>query len=651
MRLDTGNRFWRFFAAGSIVAFVFLLSFGTELSRKGIEQVLRLVATSQLEDWAVHISEKHGDIIRHLHTRPISPDLVADLRREAEMYGVSTFTIRRVEEKLGKYRLYAHNTGISRAEVVAIERNDSQQLEAVRIRIPLLDSRGVPVAEIDAIVNQKRLYAQLLASMQKLLLATVLAIVFVIALAWVVMRNMMRDSRLRLKEAQKIDALTGLPNQQAFNDHAQLMMELQQEAGEKLVCLIFAVDNLGRITCSEGHEVAGHALRTLASRFARIAHEHDARAFRLDRDDFAMLVPASEENVRDLVPHLVTSLRREAQRSIYWRGKALQLTLSIGISVFPNHAASSQELARQASLMRQSVREAGGDDFRIYEAGMDREYHEKIQLERLVRRAARNCAAWFELAFQPIVHLETETLHGFEALLRLRDADGNYVSPAVFVPIAEQLNLMDDIGAFVLSESCRIAAQWPDHLHVSVNLSPQQFQSGKLVSKVWQALETSGLAPHRLELEVTESLMMDTTRDALQQLEQLRRREVKIVLDDFGTGYSSMSYLWQFSFDKIKIDRSFTSAISHCHEARSILRALIVMARSLKLPVVVEGIETAEQAAYLRKMRCNFGQGYFFGKPMSDTDLAGAVMEDWRQRKALAQLRELHPPTSGAATG
>ncbi len=631
-------RFWQLMVAGAaFVLSIFLLS-GTNYARQGIEHIVRMVATSRVEDWATHLSEKHGHIFRQFGKRPLPDAEVAELRREAEIYGIEAFRIYSRSEPLGKVRLYARNTfddAHRRMAIAAFSQVKGAASDgAVTVRAPLRDASGHAIGSIVAMVDQKRLHHELTQAMQHILVSAVLALFIILLVALFLFRRLQSDAQLRISHAREVDELTGLPNQAAFDSAIEMLMRNVRQGGNRaLACLIFGIDDLGRITCAEGHEAASHVLRTLAGRFARLAHEGKAQIFRLERDDFAVLLSAPFPG-RHEARTFADGLLKEAQRPVYWRGKSLLQTLSIGISFHPEQAATRSELMRQATLMRQAARDAGGNTMRLYSAEMDRDYHEMASLERLLRKAARNCASYFSLHYQPIVRLEDERLHGFEVLLRMDDDDGNPISPAQFIPVAERLNLMDEIGAFVLAEACATAAQWPAHLHVSVNLSPLQFRSGKLPASVWQALETSGLHPRRLELEVTESIMMQEWDMVHAQLEEVRKCGARIVLDDFGTGYSSMSYLWKFNFDKLKIDRSFTQATSTCEEARSILRSLVIMARSLKLPVVVEGIETAEQAAFLRKFRCDFGQGYYFGKPMPATDVAALIMRDWQQRRA-----------------
>ena len=652
----TSLRTWQLLLAGTALVLAAILFASTDYARSGVNHIVRMVATSRVEDWVTHLAEKHHYVFRDFGKKPLPEEEVADLRREAEIYGIEAFRIHSFSEPLGKVRLYARNTFDEEHRRIAVaafsDISSAEHEGAVKVRVPLRDANGRVYGTVTAVVDQKRLHRELTGAIQHILFTAMLALVIILLVATVLFRRMQTDAQHRISYARELDELTGLPNQTAFEQQSGKLLAPAdtQKSGKKnknaqsdasarkaYACIIFSIDNLGRITCAEGHEASSHVLRTLAGRFARLAHEHGAYIFRLQRDDFAILLPVPHPGHHE-ARMFAGALLKEAQRPVYWHGKSLLLTLSIGISLYPAQAATRSELARQATLMRQAARDAGGNTYRLYSSDMDRDYHEMARLERLVRKAARNCASYFSLHYQPIVHLAEERLHGFEVLLRMEDDEGNAVSPAHFIPVAERLNLMDEIGAFVLAEACATAAKWPSHLKISVNLSPLQFRSGKLVTSVWKALETSGLDPKRLELEVTESLMMQDWDKVRVQLEEIRRRGVSIVLDDFGTGYSSMSYLWKFSFDKLKIDRSFTQAIDSCGEARSILRSLIIMARSLKLPVVVEGIESLEQAIFLRKFRCDYGQGYYFGKPMPATDVPAVIMRDWQRHSELRAL-------------
>jgi EAL domain-containing protein (putative c-di-GMP-specific phosphodiesterase class I) len=233
----------------------------------------------------------------------------------------------------------------------------------------------------------------------------------------------------------------------------------------------------------------------------------------------------------------------------------------------------------------------------------------------------------FEINFQPLYETSSDKLRGFEALLRLQDDDGKPIPPSEFIPIAEEIGLISDIGNWVLRESCRMAKQWPDDLVVAVNLSPAQFGSNSMADNVTDVLEWSGLPARRLELEVTESLLITDTEKVLAELMAIKALGVSIALDDFGTGYSSLSYLWRFPFDKLKVDKSFMSDVAvEGSKSREILATIIALGRVLDLKVTAEGVETEEQAEVLRELDCDLVQGYLFGRPMRAIDVAATVI-------------------------
>ena len=262
-----------------------------------------------------------------------------------------------------------------------------------------------------------------------------------------------------------------------------------------------------------------------------------------------------------------------------------------------------------------------------------------MKIERIIHDAVLHNR--FVLHYQPIYQLSDRRLNGYEALIRLPNEDGTLIPPTVFIPVAEELRLIDHIGAWVLREACRTAMTWPDHLTVAVNLSPSQFLAGTIGDIVAAALENSGLAAHRLELEITEALLLGNTESVLAQLQKLKAKGVAIVMDDFGTGYSSLSYLWRFPFDKIKIDRSFMQDFGGPgREAGMVLKTVIALGRELHMRVTVEGVETAEQVAFLGETAGDEVQGFFFGGPIPASEIPANILASFQ--KTL--------PTSSSAT-
>jgi EAL domain-containing protein (putative c-di-GMP-specific phosphodiesterase class I) len=275
---------------------------------------------------------------------------------------------------------------------------------------------------------------------------------------------------------------------------------------------------------------------------------------------------------------------------------------------------------------------------------MDSELLTRIALEKIVRDAVLHNR--FELHYQPLFEMSGRRLIGFEALVRLRAEDGTLFPPLTFIPVAEDMRLIDKIGAWVLREACRTAATWPEHLTVAVNLSPAQFLAGSVGDVVALILKDTGLAAHRLELEITETLLLGSTEAIMVELQSLKAMGVAIVMDDFGTGYSSLSYLWRFPFDKIKIDRSFMQGFDGAdRDAETVVKTIIALGRELKMRVTVEGVETAKQADFLDNANGDQVQGYFFGRPVPAADVAATILADFqktlvRPLSATAQLIE-----------
>jgi EAL domain-containing protein (putative c-di-GMP-specific phosphodiesterase class I) len=275
----------------------------------------------------------------------------------------------------------------------------------------------------------------------------------------------------------------------------------------------------------------------------------------------------------------------------------------------------------------------GRNTYRLFTEDMETGMRARRALEQLIGRATAQNG--FELHYQPLLHAESGAFAGFEALLRLPDGKGGYVSPLTCIPVIEAMGLINAVGKWVIEEATRTAATWPSHLFVSVNLSVKQFEDGTLAGHVKRALDSSGLRPKQLELEVTETLLMQNTESTARQLAELRELGVALSMDDFGTGYSSLGYLWQFRFDKLKIDRSFISALCHNEKkAVEILDTIIMLGHKLDMTVTAEGIETAHQAEILVSLSCDHVQGYLYGPPAQASEIALFLLENTRTRLA-----------------
>jgi predicted signal transduction protein with EAL and GGDEF domain len=347
----------------------------------------------------------------------------------------------------------------------------------------------------------------------------------------------------------------------------------------------------------------------------------DNLAARLGGDEFAIVLAAdvSPNEASDFADRLIAVL--SARYDI--DGAEIVVGASIGISMSPGDGTTAEELTRNADMALYRAKSDGGGVHRFFEREMDRQAQKRRDLERDLRRAFAN--GEFELHYQPLVDIAANRISGFESLLRWRHPEQGMISPAEFVPVAEDIGLIVSLGEWVLREACSEAVKWPKDVKVAVNLSPVQFRSRNLVQAVISALAHSGLSPRRLELEITESVFLAETEANLATLHQLRDLGVSISMDDFGTGYSSLSYLRSFPFDKIKIDRSFVKDLAQRSDCVAIVRAISGLGRSLNITTTAEGVETVDQLDWLRAEGCNEVQGFLFSAARPAGEIAALL--------------------------
>ncbi len=309
-----------------------------------------------------------------------------------------------------------------------------------------------------------------------------------------------------------------------------------------------------------------------------------------------------------------------------------------------------EDAMHKADVAHYQAKLDGRDTCRLFSEDLENGMRARRELEQLIRRTVEQ--EGFELHYQPLLHTKSGACAGFEALLRLPNGKGGYISPLTCIPVIEAMGLINVVGKWVIEEATRTAATWPSHLFVAVNLSVKQFADGALVGHVKNALASSGLRPKQLELEVTETLLMQNTESTARQLAELRKLGVALSMDDFGTGYSSLGYLWQYRFDKLKIDQSFISALSHNEKkAREILDTIIMLGHKLDMTVTAEGIETAHQAEVLAALACDHVQGFLYGRPAPASEIALFLLENTRTRlvpKEAAAESERQPAVASA---
>jgi diguanylate cyclase (GGDEF)-like protein len=428
-------------------------------------------------------------------------------------------------------------------------------------------------------------------------------------LLFLVRSQQAREDASRAKFLASHDPMTNLLNRASVDE--QLRARIAAAApGKQLAAVLFDVDEFKAINDSFGHQAGDAFLKHVASSIAGVTAEGDFVA-RAGGDEF--IVALTRANEIDLIA-AVEAIRNAARKPLSIGGMLVSGRLSAGICMVLSPAESTGDVLHHADVALYQAKIDGGDTVRQFSADMEHRIRARRALEQLLRDAVANCR--FELHYQPLLDVKSKACVGFEALMRLKDASGTPVPPMTFIPVAEQMGLIDQIGKWALEEATRTAAAWPAPMFVSVNLSVRQFASGELVKEVAAALAASGLDAGRLELEVTESLLMENTEAVVRQLDALKALGVSIAMDDFGTGYSSLGYLWQFAFDKLKIDRSFIKALDvDPKKGRDILDTIVLLAHRLDMRVTAEGIETEAQAKILSDLACDQFQGYLYGKP------------------------------------
>ena len=612
----------------AIFSSVYML--GGRVANDGVSYYLHKSALIRMQDWAEHLGEEYPEIAHDLSRGDKAEDFYSHLKREARQYNALEVSIVPVQGerkdviKITSDKDQLHVSGGIAGQLMGIFRQDNPHRD--RVTVAIRNARGKVVAHLEATVDQSIFKALMMERARRVIMVGLLGLLLMGAVAFYAYRMMAADASRQLKAMSGVDMLTGLPNRTRFSTLLSEMF-MQADREKRLVALLHVnIAEFKKISSSNGYEAADELLLIIARRIEKIAGS-DSIICRLDGDEFAVAAVVDSEHEAHRFGELLLA---ELEKPLLVHGRKVHCTISIGAAIYPLNGATHKKLEQRAAFARMMAKRDGGGCLRFFNESMEEEQASNMEVERRLKQAVADDD--FDVHFQPLVNLKDNTLYGFEALVRLRHEDGSIIPPDMFISVAEKLNLMDDLGSFVLRESCRVAAQWPDHLKVAVNVSPSQFASGKLPMLVRKALKDSGLAAERLEIEVTESLIVEDSPAIREQLNELNKLGAHIVLDDFGTGYSSLNYLWRFQFDKVKIDRSFVRAIDTSSEARTILRAMMVMFRALGVKVTAEGIEEAHQAGFMRKLRCDTGQGYYYSKPLPPEELASVLLKDWKLR-------------------
>ncbi|MEK8131855.1 EAL domain-containing protein [Paenibacillus filicis] len=437
-----------------------------------------------------------------------------------------------------------------------------------------------------------------------------------------------KQAKERIHHLAFHDELTGLPNRRKFNQNLEQALEEARPRGASFAVMVMDFDRFKNINDSLGHTYGDIFLREMSERISRSLEGQNVVLARMGGDEFTLLVEGAEE---EQASRLAERVIAELQKPYRLKENDFYVTASIGIAMFPEHGQDSTQLLKNADSAMYEVKKKGKNGYKFYNSELNNKLQEKIELEGELRKAIERQELF--LHYQPQIRAQDGMMIGVEALVRWRHPSKGIISPGTFIPIAEETGLISEIGTWVLREACRQMREWHEGggplIPVSVNLSSQQFHQSNLVAYIRDILDETGLEPKYLDLEITESMMMDPAV-SIQILNELTRIGIRISLDDFGTGYSSLSYLKLFPIHKLKIDRSFIQDITGNKNDKAIVATIISMAQHLDMEVIAEGIETKEQLDILMYNDCKEIQGYYYSRPLSAVDVEQAFFAPQR---------------------
>ncbi|MET3826654.1 diguanylate cyclase (GGDEF)-like protein [Sphingomonas sp. PvP055] len=419
-----------------------------------------------------------------------------------------------------------------------------------------------------------------------------------------------RNASAQIAHLARHDALTDLPNRTLLHERLAEMMR-NARRGDRCAMLCLDLDRFKLVNDTLGHPVGDALLVAVADRLVALVRPHDVVA-RLGGDEFSILVQhvTSDRVVKQLCRRIIETLTQPFEIA----GHHIQIGASVGVAMGTVEALDPDTMLRDADLALYRAKRDGRGNYRFYTPDMHVFATRRRELEIELRRALNSNE--FEVHYQPQINIETQTVVGFEALARWYHPERGVISPGEFISVCEEIGLIGAVGEVILMRSCHDAACWPENVKIAVNLSAVQFKSGTLPALVARALRDSGLDPRRLELEITESVMLEDTASVITQLKEIKRLGVLISLDDFGTGYSSLSHIRNFPFDRVKIDQSFVRELGTNSDSLAIVRAVTGLCSSLGIMSIAEGVETLDQLNILAAEKCDSAQGYYYSRPV-----------------------------------
>jgi diguanylate cyclase (GGDEF)-like protein/PAS domain S-box-containing protein len=437
--------------------------------------------------------------------------------------------------------------------------------------------------------------------------------------------NDITAARKSQKDAARLamyDSLTGLSNRHRMSQRLAATLKTLEAAKRSCGLMMIDLDRFKAVNDTLGHQAGDELLKQVAQRLQQVIHEPGFEIGRLGGDEFQIMLPDVDDRGR--LGEIAKTVISMISQPYSVDGSRCVIGTSVGIAIAPYDGISSEDLVRSADLALYAAKGGGRGQFRFYASDLHAEAERRRRIEEDLRDALQKDEMW--LAYQPVVALEDNKVVAFEALLRWRHPELGDVSPAIFVPIAEESNLIAGFGDWALRRACDEAATWPGNVRVAVNVSTSQFANPSFVTAVTQALANSGLEPNRLELELTESIFLGDDADAAKTFNSLKMLGVRLALDDFGTGYSSLGYLRKVDFDKIKIDRGFIEGVTEPGSRNAaIIKSVVSLAEGLKMDTTAEGIEAHDELAVMRRLGIKTIQGYIYSKPVSGEEVREAM--------------------------
>lgn len=633
-------------AIGLLIAILAILAAGTWLTVKiTTDHLIDTDATTNARDWAKFLAANVTDLEQIANgEQPSTASLsfFEATRKAGQVYRYLIFNregysqLVSDQDKIAPVDLSEFNAAAARAGQLGIPIVDiktgsgpAQPAQFAEAYVPVLVG-GRPVAVVAAFVDETEqrdnFFSDFMVAAISLCLLTGAAF-GIPAVAWYYRTKEKQQADRRIRFLAHHDALTGLANRARLIERLEGVLAVQSSLGGQIAVHFVDIDHFKEVNDSLGHDGGDFLLNTIGRRLSALTRMEDLVA-RLGGDEFVVVQTALNSKFEaEAFAQRITSILQEP---MYFKEQELKTNVTIGVALAPSDGKTSERLLKSADLALYSGKAAGRNCIRFFTPDMDEALRARLMLEKQLREAV--ALNRFELHYQPMYEISGKKLIGFEALVRLPGPNGTLIPPATFIPIAEELRLIDRIGKWVVREACQTATTWPKNLTVAVNLSPAEFESGAIVESVAAALKETGLDAHRLELEITETLLLGNSEKTMIDLKRLKAMGISIVMDDFGTGYSSLSYLWKFPFDKIKIDRSFMASFEQSGgNVETVVKSIIALGREMHMRVTVEGVETPNQVDFLNNADADQVQGFYFGKPVSASAVSADILADFRK--------------------